>query len=282
MNREFVAQGAARARRLDRVHVAENVGNGHVRGRQFFDEAHFARQPRDGRGVSLFLNQIAARAAERRERIVMNFTTGDVGDFLVEKFDQSAQNAALCLAAQSEQNKIVPRQNRIGDLRQNRFFVPVNARKERLAGFELLENVGAKFVLHGAARCSRRKTGKFSQFAERCWFGRHRGPLIDFHYHYMPCRGILQISDHAGASPHLPALKAPAHVSPGQRPGLQNQSILVRPEGAQGIPSALSGRTTIPGHGSRGVAPSWHSSRRWRGNAAMFSSERSSEKRLMK
>ena len=79
-----------------------------------------------------------------------------------------------------EQNKIVPRQERVGDLRQNGFFVPVNARKERLAGFELLKNVRAQLVLDGAARRSRRIAGKFSQFAERCRFRGHRGPLIDF------------------------------------------------------------------------------------------------------
>ena len=102
------------------------------------------------------------------------------------KFDQAAQNAALRLSAQSEQDEIVPRQHRVGDLRQNRFFVPVNARKERLAGFQLLENVGAKFVFHGTARRPGRIAGQLPQFAERCRFGRHRGPLIDLPHHYMP------------------------------------------------------------------------------------------------
>ena len=32
------------------------------------------------------------------------------------------------------------------------------------------------------------------------------------------------------------ALKVPAHASPGQRPGLRNPSIAVRPEGAQDPP----------------------------------------------
>ncbi len=89
VNREFVAQGAARARRLDRVHVAKNVRDGHVRRRQLFDEARVARQPRDGRGVALFRDQIAARAAQRRQRIVVNFATGDVGNFLIQKVDQA-------------------------------------------------------------------------------------------------------------------------------------------------------------------------------------------------
>ena len=55
-----------------------------------------------------------------------------------------------------------------------------------------------------------------------------------------------------------------AHVSPGQRPGFRNLSIAVRPEGAQGPPSALSGRKLICGLDTRGVAPGWLPPRRWR------------------
>jgi len=48
----------------------------------------------------------------------------------------------------------------------------------------------------------------------------------------------------------LPALKAPAEFSPGQRPGNRDRSLVVRPEGAQ-APSSLTERTifaaSIPG-----------------------------------
>jgi hypothetical protein len=69
----------------------------------------------------------------------------------------------------------------------------------------------------------------------------------------------------------LSALKAPPHASPGQRPGFRNQPIAVRPERAQES-SALSGRATISGHDTRGVAPGWYSPRRWRDDVAVFSS----------
>jgi hypothetical protein len=77
------------------------------------------------------------------------------------KVDQPAQDAALGLASQAEQNKIVPRQKRVGDLWQNRFFVTVNPRKKRLSSFELLQEIRAKFFLDGAARRSRRVAGSF-------------------------------------------------------------------------------------------------------------------------
>jgi hypothetical protein len=53
----------------------------------------------------------------------------------------------------------------------------------------------------------------------------------------------------------FPALKAPAHASPGQRPGFPSLSIAVRPEGAQCPPSAPSGRKIGCAHEARGVAP---------------------------
>src|SRR5579863_4408532 len=62
----------------------------------------------------------------------------------------------------------------------------------------------------------------------------------------------------------LPALKAPAKTSPGQRPGFRNPSIAVRPEGAQGLPPPFQGGRYSLGHDSRGAAPGWHPPRRWR------------------
>jgi hypothetical protein len=46
-------------------------------------------------------------------------------------------------------------------------------------------------------------------------------------------------------------------ISPGQRPGFQRQSIVLRPEGAQGT-TALSGREMIFVRETQGVAPGWH------------------------
>ncbi len=96
---------------------------------QFFDVSRLARQPGDRRIVAALGNQIAAGAADRPQRMIVNFAAGDVGNLRVEKLDQPAQNAALGLAAQSQQNKVVPRQNGVRDLRQHRLFIPVHAGK---------------------------------------------------------------------------------------------------------------------------------------------------------
>src|ERR1035437_6974738 len=80
-------------------------------------------------------------------------------------------------------------------------------------------------------------------------------------------------------SRYLPALKAPAFTSSGQRPGFPNQSIVERPEGAQGS-SALSGRAIIHGHDPRGVAPGLLPPRRWRDNLASPPSAEGSNKAM--
>ena len=74
----------------------------------------------------------------------MNFASGDVGNFQVQEIDQAAQDAALGLTSQTEEDEIVARQDRVGDLRQNGFFVTVNAREKRLSGFELLQKIRAE------------------------------------------------------------------------------------------------------------------------------------------
>src|SRR5256884_3038371 len=49
--------------------------------------------------------------------------SGNDRHFRVEQIDQAAQNPALRLSAQSEQNEIVPRQERVYDLRNHRVFI---------------------------------------------------------------------------------------------------------------------------------------------------------------
>ena len=126
---QFVGKIVAAARGLDGIHVADDVGNGHVGRGQLFDEAILARQPGDGRVVAALGDQFAAGAADGTQRMIVNLAAGDVGNLRIEKVDQAAQDAALGLAAQTEQDEIVPGQNGIDDLRQDRLFVAVNAGK---------------------------------------------------------------------------------------------------------------------------------------------------------
>jgi len=81
----------------------------------------------------------------------VNLASGDVGNFQVQEINQAAQDAALGLASQTQEDEIVTRQNRIGDLRQNGILISMNAGKKRCSGFELLQKIRAEFFLNGAA-----------------------------------------------------------------------------------------------------------------------------------
>ena len=94
-------------------------------------------------------NQFAAGAADGAERMVVDFTARQAGNLGVQEFDQAAQNAAFCLAAQSQEDEIVPRQDGIGNLRENGFFVAMNAGEEWLARLEFPQQVRAHFIFYG-------------------------------------------------------------------------------------------------------------------------------------
>ncbi len=74
-------------------------------------------------------------AANGLQRVVVDFATGDDGNFRIQQIDQPAQDAALGLAAQSQQNEIVPRKQGVDDLRHYRIFVAVHAGEKRSRPF---------------------------------------------------------------------------------------------------------------------------------------------------
>ena len=63
--------------------------------------------------------------------IVANLAAGDVGQLLVEQRGERAQDAALGLAAQAEQDEVLLRQDGVHDLRNDGVFVADDAGKER-------------------------------------------------------------------------------------------------------------------------------------------------------
>ena len=93
----------------------------------------------------------AARAADRSERIVVNFAAGDDRQMLVEQIDEAAQDAALRLTAQAEQDEVVPRQDRVDELRDDGVLVADDAGEERVAGLQLVNEVVANLLLDRSA-----------------------------------------------------------------------------------------------------------------------------------
>jgi len=77
-------------RRLDRVHVADDVRDRDIRGGQLLDVPGCARQPGHRKRIALALRPLAAGRADGSERVVVDFTARDDGDFLVQEFHESA------------------------------------------------------------------------------------------------------------------------------------------------------------------------------------------------
>ena len=69
---------------------------------------------------------------------------------LVEQRGEGAQDAALGLAAQAEQDEVLPRENGVDDLRNDGVFVADDAGEERLSSLQARDQVLAHFVFHAA------------------------------------------------------------------------------------------------------------------------------------
>ena len=131
---------------LDRIDVADNIGNRHIGSCQLFDKARIAIDPGDRRGILMQLNRLPAVRADRMIRIIVDFRTGNDRNLIVEKICKLANDAALCLATQAQQNQIVPREDRIDELRNNRLVIANNAGKQFLAPLEFANQIRAHLV----------------------------------------------------------------------------------------------------------------------------------------
>src|SRR6266704_6447504 len=95
------------ARRLDWIDVADDVGDRDVRGRELLHEPQLAGQPGDRRAVAALRDQLAPVLGDRLEGIVVDLAARDERDLFIEQRDKLAQDTALGLTAQAEQNEVV-------------------------------------------------------------------------------------------------------------------------------------------------------------------------------
>ena len=85
---------------LDRIDIADHVGDRDVRRGQLFHVAVVAVEPGDRRVARFRGHQVAAAAADRRVRIVVNLAAGDVRRPFVEQAGELADETRLGLPAQ--------------------------------------------------------------------------------------------------------------------------------------------------------------------------------------
>ncbi len=147
MDGEFVAQQMTAARRLDGVDVTDDVGHGHVGGGELFHVALVTRHPRDGRIVASVFDEIARVLGDGGERIVVHLAARHHGHRLVEQRDERAQDARLRLTTQPQQNEVVPRQQRVDDLRHHGVFVAQHTAEQGPAVLQAGDEVPTDLVL---------------------------------------------------------------------------------------------------------------------------------------
>ena len=83
---------------LDRVDLADEVGDGGVGGGQLLAVALRAVHPGDRRVVAELVDQVDGEAGDRVVGVVVDLRAGDDGQPLVEQADQGADDAGLGLA----------------------------------------------------------------------------------------------------------------------------------------------------------------------------------------
>ena len=150
VHRQLRAELQPRLGGLDRVDVADEVGDGHVGRGQLLDVAGLARPPFDRQVVAFGGDQRPAVRRERRQRVVVDLAARHHRDHLVEQVDQRAHQPRLRLAAQAEQDEVVPGEDGVDELRNHRLVVADHAREQPSPAAELGDQVVADFVLHRA------------------------------------------------------------------------------------------------------------------------------------
>ena len=159
----------------------------------------------------------------------MDLAAGDDRQMLVEQRHERAQDAALRLTAQAEQNEVVTRENRVDQLRNDRFVVADDAGEQRLAAAELCDEVVADFVLHrSAGKRLRRRGASAAKIAERL-DGRDR----------WPCPILSQLESRGASGNAVVAaarLRAPRRQQ--DRPGKHHRGVRSRARGRRRRPRA--------------------------------------------
>ena len=107
MDVQLITDGLAGACGFNRIDVADHIGHSDIRRRQFLDVTIFAGHPGDGRFVAERGDFVSALGADRAQRVVADFTTGDVRHLRIKQPGQHAREAGFGLPTQAEQDEVV-------------------------------------------------------------------------------------------------------------------------------------------------------------------------------
>ena len=136
VQRELVGEVAALGD-LDRVDLADQVGDRRVGRGQLLAEAVVAVDPVDRRVVAVLGDEVAGVLDDRVVRVVVDLAAGDDRHPLVEQAGERADDAGLRLAALAEEDHVVAGEQGVLELRHDGVLVAEHALEQRLAGGDL-------------------------------------------------------------------------------------------------------------------------------------------------
>ena len=126
---------------LDRVDLADQVGDGDVRRRQLLAVPAVARQIQSiGRRVALS-STIAFALGRSARRIIVHLAAADDRDRFIEQLDQQPGEASLGLAALTEEDDVLAGHDRVLDRGQDRLVIADDPADDRPIGRESGEKV---------------------------------------------------------------------------------------------------------------------------------------------
>ena len=149
MNRHLVRE-ISPFRHLDRIDFADQIRNRNVRRRELLAVALIAAHPIDLEPVALGLDARPARVRDRLERTLVELAAGDNRHPFVEQARQSADHPRLRLAALSEKDDVLSREDCVLELGYHGLFVSVDSVEERLSFADARDQVAAHLFLDGA------------------------------------------------------------------------------------------------------------------------------------
>ena len=178
VNRHFARQLVSAPRRFDGIDVTNQIRDGDIGRRQLFHVAIIRREISNGRTVAEARDFVAAAPANRCIRVVVDLASGEVRHVRIEQRGQCPQDTAFGLAAESEENKIMARKQRVDDLRYHGIVIADDSREDRYVALftQAGDQIVAQFVLYPS--CAQSLFGKLAaaQITQRARNTHERNP----------------------------------------------------------------------------------------------------------
>src|SRR5262249_16718406 len=111
-----------------------------------------------------FRHLLTTGLADWLKRVVIDLTTGNDWNHLIEQINKTPRHTCLRLTTLAEKNDVLPRENRIFDLWKHRLFISNDPREQFFALPDLLDEILAHLFFNRKDLIS-----TFTQCTDRAW-----------------------------------------------------------------------------------------------------------------